>query len=778
MELGLTNSLECSSRAVPRISIDDSRPGISLITRPLGGSSIPHPRFPNSIEEVRSISSLPLPPSGDVSKGRERGSPIRILFSFLLLVLPSVGIASESVSSATSKKQAALEHFDSAVQMRTSLESKPKRLRSVTEYLKVINKFRSVYYTYPASSKADESLMAIAELYQAMANDLKDPKYFYQAIKSYDFLQDQYPGSPYCADALFTSAEIQLNDLDDRKNAEEVFKRLLKVYPDSNKARNARARLDDLREQSRQARKQVPKSPVTVPKSSLAETGRETSAQVAKTDKLKIATETPRTSEPNPANIAKASSPNPTFPKDQEKPVHIKNVRFWETERAARFVVDMDGEAQTVAGSLEHPARIFLDIQNAQLSTELTGKTFSLESGPFHQLRSGQAKERVARLVLDLTEVRKYRLSNLRGPCRIVLDVESPRAGVTVAGESKRIKRGEPLGDELSTSPDFEVAASLDSGKPAPIETVSVGNKDEGKVRSPGEAGKLEVARKGPQGSAEKEAQRASSKPEAEARNTLVSLASREARPKSDGSLSLIRTLGLKIGRIVIDPGHGGFDKGTVGPSGLEEKELVLDVAFRLKRLVEERLNGEVILTRTDDRFVPLEERTALANQNQADLFISIHANYSQNRSVSGVETFFLNFAPSADAEEIAARENASSQKTIFELQDLVQKIALKEKVDESKEFAQTIQKSMATQMQKTRSTAKDRGVKQAPFIVLIGANMPSILSEISFVSNPSDEKLLKSPNYRQKIAEALCHGIEEYSRNLSGVKTARNIVP
>src|SRR5262249_42196278 len=159
------------------------------------------------------------------------------------------------------------------------------------------------------------------------------------------------------------------------------------------------------------------KSPVTVPKSSLAETGRETSARVSKTDKLKIATETLRTSEPNPANITKAASPNPTFPNDQEKPVHIKNVRFWETERAARFVVDMDGEAQTVAGSLEHPARIFLDIQNAQLSTELTGKTFSLESGPFHQLRSGQAKERVARLVLDLTEVRKYRLSNLRGPC-------------------------------------------------------------------------------------------------------------------------------------------------------------------------------------------------------------------------------------------------------------------------------------------------------------------------------------------------------------------------
>ena len=275
MELGHTNSLECSSKAVPRISIDDSRPGLSLLSRPLGGSSNPYPRFSNWIEEVRSISILPLPPSGDVSKGRKRGSPIRILCAFLLLVLPTVGVANESVSSAPSKKQAALEHFDSAVQMRTFLESKPKRLRSAAEYLKVINRFRSVYYTYPASSKADDSLMAIAELYQAMANDLKDSKYFYQAIKAYDFLQDQYPGNPYSADALFTSGEIYLNDLDDRKTAEEVFKNFLKLYPDSNKARNARARLNDLREQSRQARKQVPKNPVTVPKSSVAETGKE-----------------------------------------------------------------------------------------------------------------------------------------------------------------------------------------------------------------------------------------------------------------------------------------------------------------------------------------------------------------------------------------------------------------------------------------------------------------------------------------------------------------------
>jgi N-acetylmuramoyl-L-alanine amidase len=250
----------------------------------------------------------------------------------------------------------------------------------------------------------------------------------------------------------------------------------------------------------------------------------------------------------------------------------------------------------------------------------------------------------------------------------------------------------------------------------------------------------------------------------------------RSSVPKSDGTRSLIRTLGLKVGRIVIDPGHGGHDTGTVGPSGLQEKHLVLDIALKLKTLVEAKLGSEVLLTREDDTFIPLEERTAMANQSQADLFLSIHANSSRSRRVSGVETFFLDFASSAEAEETAARENSSAQKTIFELQDLVQKITLKEKVDESRELAQIVQKSVTSQLQKAHSQTRDRGVKQAPFIVLIGANMPSILSEVSFVSNPSDEKLLKSSSYRQKLAEALCRGIEAYAEALGGIKTAQNL--
>ena len=162
----------------------------------------------------------------------------------------------------------------------------------------------------------------------------------------------------------------------------------------------------------------------------------------------------------------------------------------------------------------------------------------------------------------------------------------------------------------------------------------------------------------------------------------------REAKPTASGDRSLIRALGLKIGRIVIDPGHGGHDTGTIGPNGLQEKDLVLEVGRRLGKLLEARLGAEVVYTRKNDTFIPLETRTAIANQQRADLFISIHANSSQDSAARGVETYYLNFTSSPEALEVAARENAVSEKSIYELQDLVKKIALKEKIEESREFA------------------------------------------------------------------------------------------
>jgi N-acetylmuramoyl-L-alanine amidase len=238
-----------------------------------------------------------------------------------------------------------------------------------------------------------------------------------------------------------------------------------------------------------------------------------------------------------------------------------------------------------------------------------------------------------------------------------------------------------------------------------------------------------------------------------------------------DGQATLTRTLGLKIGRIVIDAGHGGHDTGTIGPTGLMEKDLCLDVALRLGKIIEQKLPGaDVVYTRADDTFIPLEERTNIANQAKADLFISIHANSSQDHAARGIETYYLNLRGTPEAMEVAARENATSAEGIHDLQDVVRQIARTEKIDESKEFAEDVQNSLSTKLQKSAKTVKNRGVRKAPFVVLIGADMPSILTEISFLSNPADEQLLKKPEQRQHVAEGIFSGVSSYLESLNSV--------
>ena len=249
----------------------------------------------------------------------------------------------------------------------------------------------------------------------------------------------------------------------------------------------------------------------------------------------------------------------------------------------------------------------------------------------------------------------------------------------------------------------------------------------------------------------------------------------REAEPTSDGERSLVRTLGLKIGRIVIDAGHGGHDCGTLGPGGIQEKDITLDVALRLGKLLKQRLGADVIYTRGDDTFIPLETRTAIANQSRADLFISVHANSSSDPGARGVESYYLNFTTSPDALEVAARENAASDGSIHELSDLVKQITLRDKIEESREFATDVQKSLYAGLEDGNPGLKDRGVKKAPFVVLIGAHMPSILAEISFLTNPDDARELRQGRYRQRIAESLYRGVAKYINGLSGIRLAQN---
>ena len=418
----------------------------------------------------------------------------------------------------------------------------------------------------------------------------------------------------------------------------------------------------------------------------------------------------------------------------------VSGVRHWVTPDYTRVVIDVGTDVKYGVGRVGNPPRVYVDLFGSRPVPEINNQTFPVENGLLKGVKTGRHASDVTRVVLYVGDLTEYFVFELPNPYRVVVDIrDRDGSGAAESGVVSKTTTPEPKRPEQPKAPAETAAKS----PPAPP-TVAV---EETESTEPVEVAKVAD---GP-----------------------IFERVEAAQPNRDGNRSLTRALGLKIGKILIDPGHGGSDTGTIGPSGYREKDLVLDIAKRLGKLIEEQLGSEVVFTRQDDSFIPLETRTAVANQHQADLFLSIHANSSRSPRARGVETYYLNFTTDADALEVAARENALSQERISQLQGLVRKIALAEKVEESREFATHVQgKVWKTQAVLNRKVA-DRGVKKAPFVVLIGANMPSVLAEIAFLSNPAEEKLLKTESHRQKIAEALYAGIRGYVETLSVVKVA-----
>jgi len=394
----------------------------------------------------------------------------------------------------------------------------------------------------------------------------------------------------------------------------------------------------------------------------------------------------------------------------------VKDLQTTNTRDAARMIIALDNTIDFQSARIAAPDRIYFNLSRATLGSRAAHRQFDTDKGLIHSLRIAQNQPDVVRVVLDAPDAKDYTAYLLSKPYRLVIDVST----------------------RIGTLPNRQVGMviSPNTGAHAPTVAVTTSQPHETPVS-------LERAADIPP----------------------------PAKPTSDGDTSLTRALGLKIHRIVIDPGHGGHDTGTIGPHGLMEKDLCLDVALRLGRMIEQKLPGaEVIYTRQDDTFIPLEERTQIANQAKADLFISIHANSSPDRAARGVETYYLNFTTSPESMDVAARENAASQESLHDLQDLIKKIARNDKLEESKEFASDVQESLSHKLHAVSSAERDRGVKQAPFVVLIGADMPSILAEISFVSNPTDERMLKGTTERQRIASGLYTGIADYLDSLNSL--------
>jgi N-acetylmuramoyl-L-alanine amidase len=229
-----------------------------------------------------------------------------------------------------------------------------------------------------------------------------------------------------------------------------------------------------------------------------------------------------------------------------------------------------------------------------------------------------------------------------------------------------------------------------------------------------------------------------------------------------DPEITLAEQLGLKVRRVVIDPGHGGHDSGALGPSGKKEK----DVSLAISKKVAQQLRDaglEVLLTRDKDTFVRLEDRASFANDHRGDLFISIHCNSATSRKLRGIETYSLNIASDRYSIRLAARENASSEKSISDLQFILADLATKANTEESTRLATRVQRSLVSRLAEKDAGLRDLGHKQALFYVLLGAKMPAILVETSFISNAEDEKRLASGKYQEQVASAIAAGVQEF---------------
>jgi N-acetylmuramoyl-L-alanine amidase len=579
-------------------------------------------------------------------------------------------------------------------------------------------------------------------------------------VADYEAIVRRFPSSAYCDDALWRAGQLSLDAharfgaAEDKAAGVRLLRAVASEYPSSKFAKQAPSVIA-----AAQARSAPPAQKPVPP---------------------------PATAEPLPAAVpVKTTGAART---GAERVVTIRDIRRVVLPDAVRIVIELDGEVPEFHDErLSNPVRVFVDLPSTRATPELVDRTirFDTDADVVRQVRLGRHPNTTTRVVVDASGVSTYSVYPLYSPYRLVIDFLKeavpalPLPGRrTVAPAAASLPRAasppplQPREPPVVSLPDRRIVAPAATGLPrasspprlSPRETplvplASTPIKTRPIVIYAPETRPLTAALEGMVAAATTITATTTAAPAPTA--PVV-----PPQPNITGGFSMARQLGLGVSRIVIDPGHGGHDPGGV-VRGTTEAAVVLDVALRLEKLLASVPGMEVILTRRTDEFLALPERTAIANREGADLFLSIHANASNNTQASGVETYFLNFATNSSAAAIAARENATSGQAMGALPDFVKMIALNNKMDESRDFATHVQRAMVEQLTPGYKGLKDLGVKQAPFVVLIGASMPSVLAEISFLTNAQEARLLRTPAYRQRVAESLFEAIRKYQGSL-----------
>jgi N-acetylmuramoyl-L-alanine amidase len=550
-----------------------------------------------------------------------------------------------------------------------------------------------------------------------------------QVMSSFEAIVRRFPASGYADDALWQAASLadaayqRFNRGEDRDRALKMYRWLVNEYPKSSFVKKANVKIAG-----------IMKMPGMAPPA-IADAARVPAAGPPTPAKTIAGTVTPLSARSVTIGFFAFARPvSPSRFEFVEAPGPAGRATLTSIQRvvmpdSVRVTLELDREVTYREDRLAGPSRLFFDLRNVEAVPALKDTVLSYGSDVINKIRVGRHPDNTVRVVLDLEEVSKYSVFTLYNPFRLVIDAE--RTATRVA----------------SAAPALEPVVETPPPPPPPPASKPVEIREEPMAPPvpPEPLPPAPIPALGPP----------APPPAPPAANVA-------------GGFSIARQLGLSVSRIVIDPGHGGRDPGTPA-KGLTEAALTLDIALRLEKLLQKEFGVEVVLTRRTDVYVPLEERTAIANRNNADLFLSIHANSSRNNTAKGVETYFLSFASSPEAEAVAARENSASEREMHQLPDLVKAITLNNKLDESRDLASMVQEALVANLKRSNKDVRSRGVKKAPFVVLIGAAMPSVLAEISFITNKQELSLLKTAAYKDRIAQALYTAVLRYRKSLKG---------
>ena len=697
--------------------------------------------------------------------------------------------------------------WQTALVARRSFEAEPREEHTRDEFTQVMGNFRAIYHDDPSSSHAPGAVNQVAELLAEQGRELNDRKSLRAAAGQYEFLAKAYPASSLAAPARVQARQLLAGDAVEEQSGPD---RSVPAKKEPIK-QNTLAVMKSSVSADRLAKDSAAGRPVEIPEAEPVESATLDGRPLPEGAAPAIVTGIRHWSTASYTRVAidlggevqykaaRTEHPDRIFfdlhgaklaPGLVGKTFAVTDDGFLSTIRAAqagpdvtRVVLDVQPVAEYSAFLLPNPYRLIIDIHGKAASSA------GAEAKPIASTREAVPPSPVkndAGKIADGPEQPAAPITRAApGPAsaRPAGGSTLPPMPVTDGSASfglpaRRSGSAAPAQTAVAR-PRVVVTAKPTTAKPVPNTTTSATPDSSREVAALGDTPGIVTATAQPTSNPVVDR-----KPDSTgARRRRGTSATTDTTgtnaepvtpppPTSDGQSTLMRALGLKIGRIVIDAGHGGHDSGTLGSDGIEEKDVVLDVALRLGKLLHDRLGAEVVYTRADDTFIPLETRTAIANKAQADLFISVHANSSGDPSARGVEVYYLNFTSDPEAMQVASRENAVSSQRVNQLSDLVKKIALKDKIDESRELAADVDQSLYSGLRKGNSGLKDRGVKKAPFVVLIGANMPSILAEISFVTNPDDAAELQQPEYRERVAESLYTGIARYAGAINGAKS------